>query len=107
VNYTLRQSNLTSSCYLSANTKNKDLVVLVTRSNLPHGPYFFHTNVFTGSEPVTAVNMKILSCQIWCCVVWWIGISILYMLPPNGGPEVEGRKLLQKVCTFLSDNMML
>jgi len=64
VNYTLRQSSLPSSRYLSANTKDKDLVALVTRSNLPHGLYFFHTNIFTGSELATAVNMKILSCQI-------------------------------------------
>lgn len=64
VNYTLRQISLPSSCYLSANTKDKDLVVLVTRSNLLLGPYFFHTNVFTGSELVTAVNMTILFCQI-------------------------------------------
>jgi len=64
VNYTLRQSSLPSSCYLSANTKDKGLVVLVTRSNLLQGPYFFHTNLFTGSEGVTALYMKILFCQI-------------------------------------------
>ena len=64
VNYTVTQGSSPSSCHLSANTKDKDLVVLVTRSNLQQGPYFLHTNIFTGSKLVTAVNMKILSCKI-------------------------------------------